>query len=57
MDILPGQEKRVKLYLSSEKACKEFAKMFIEEGFCINVGKDKLPNKSKNQFYLEYWKE
>lgn len=51
------KQERTKVYLSSEKACIEFAKMFLEEGFSVHVGKDRDVTRNRNKFYFEYWKE
>ncbi len=48
---------RTRVYLSSQKACEEFAKMFICEGFAVKCGKEKQAGKKTTKPYFEYWKE
>lgn len=52
-----AKQGRMRVYLSSEKACIAFAKMFLEEGFSVHVGKDRDAARNRNKFYFEYWKE
>lgn len=49
--------KRTKLYLSSEKACKIFGKLLLEESYCVHIGKEQRPGRTKSVYYVEYWKE
>lgn len=48
---------RTRVYLSSVKACEEFAKMFITEGFAVKVGKVKQDGERSLKPYFEYWRE
>ncbi|MCM1297623.1 MAG: hypothetical protein NC311_18955 [Muribaculaceae bacterium] len=51
------QQGRTRVYLSSERACIDFAKMYLEEGFAVRVGKERDANRNRNRFFFEYWKE
>lgn len=51
------KKERTRVYLSSLKACEEFAKMFITEGFAVKVGKVKQDGKRNSKPYFEYWRE
>lgn len=57
MEKQKNDVERVRVYLSSEKACIEFGKMFIAEGFCVHIGKELAPGTKRSRAYLEYWKE
>lgn len=47
---------RIKIPITTEKQCQKLGAIFLEEGWCVHIGKDKLENK-RNRFYIEIWKE
>lgn len=51
------QETRTRIYLDSQRACIEFGKMFLEQGYAVSIRKERKPNKSKNDFFIEIWRE
>ena len=45
-----------KIYLSKEKVCHELAIILVTENYTVRVGFDKLPNQSKKNWYVEFWR-
>lgn len=48
---------RVRLYLSSDKACITIGQLLFAEGYNVAKGKEIKQGKTKTYWYVEYWRE
>lgn len=48
---------RIKIPLNSEKIGHRLGQIFLEEGWCVHIGKEPNKQGTRTRFYLEIWKE
>lgn len=48
---------RIRLYLSSDKACIQIGQILFAEGYSVSRGKETRNGKSRTYWFIEYWKE
>ncbi len=49
--------KRIRIPCSSEKAAQRLGVIFLEEGWCVHIGKEPNKNGTRSKFFIEIWKE
>lgn len=49
--------RRIKIPCTSEKAAQRLGVIFLEEGWCVHIGKDLNKSSTRSKFFIEIWKE
>lgn len=50
-------ERRTKIPCTSEKTAQKLGVLFLEEGWCVHIGKDLNKSGTRSKFFIEIWKE
>lgn len=48
---------KIRLYLSSDKACIQIGQMLFAEGYSVSRGKEQKAGRTRTYWFVEYWKE